>query len=131
MNSKKVGLSTLKKLRFQAMKVRDGEKCLRCGTTGGLSPSHVYPTGRYKNMEWIIDNVKPLCWACHIYWWHKNPIEASEWFKQRFPERYKRLKKISQQILPKPDLHKVKEEYELIISQNSKEPEDINQTETH
>jgi hypothetical protein len=24
----------------------------------------------------------------HLNWWHKNPLEATEWFKTRFPERY-------------------------------------------
>jgi hypothetical protein len=35
--------------------------------------------------------MKVLCYHCHINWWHKNIIEASDWFKKRFPERYKYL----------------------------------------
>jgi len=29
-----------------------------------------------------------LTYHNHINWWHKNPIEAAEWFKKKFPERY-------------------------------------------
>jgi 5-methylcytosine-specific restriction endonuclease McrA len=98
------------------MLARDGNKCLKCGTSNGLSPSHVYPTGRYRNMAWILDNIKPLCWACHRFWWHLNPTESGEWFKKKFPTRYRRLKKLSQQYLPKPDLLKIKAEYEKVIA---------------
>ena len=28
-----------------------------------------------------------MCYKCHMQWWHKNPLEASEWFKANFPAR--------------------------------------------
>ncbi len=43
-----------------------------------------------------MDNVKTLCYPCHINWWHKNPLEAAEWFEKTYPERAKRLKLMSQ-----------------------------------
>ena len=111
-----VSITALKKLRFQAMLVKDGNRCLKCGATGGLAPSHIFPQGRYRNMAWELDNVKPLCNACHMFWWHKHPTESGEWFRQKFPERYARLLKMSQEYCPKPDLIKVKSDYEAIIN---------------
>ena len=107
----------MKRLRAQACFTRDGHKCLKCGTTGGLSPSHIYPQGRYSKMKWEIDNVKTLCWACHLHFWHGNPLEAREWLHRTLPaERLDKIKKMSQDNnLPKPDLNKIKIIYEEII----------------
>ena len=30
-------------------------------------------------MQFNLDNVKVLCVGCHLFWWHKHPIEAREW----------------------------------------------------
>lgn len=107
---KKIPLSKLKKLRAEAVFKRDDYKCVRCGTTVGLSPSHVYPTGRYPRMAWMMTNILTLCWMkCHLNWWHKNPIEAHDWFKETFPDRYIELKEISKDTnLPKVEAEKVK-----------------------
>lgn len=43
--------------------------------------------------------MKLLCYYCHFFWWHKNPLEAKDWFVKKFPDRYKKLKKLSQQTL--------------------------------
>lgn len=44
-------------------------------------------------MEFDPENVKALCTSCHLYWWHKNPIEAHEWLKTVISkERYDRLR---------------------------------------
>lgn len=116
-----VSITELKRLRARACFLRDGQKCLKCGTAGGLSPSHIYPQGRYRNMAWEIDNVKTLCWPCHAFWWHKNPIEANEWIKKTLPaSRLSKLKKMSQGYCPKPNLLEVKVEYERLIAQYEK-----------
>ncbi|MDQ3816139.1 MAG: hypothetical protein M3362_00425 [Acidobacteriota bacterium] len=68
-------------------------------------------------MAWEIDNVKTLCWGCHKYWWHLNPLEAEEWYKATFPKaRRDKLKKMSQGYCPKPNLLEVKAEYERLIA---------------
>lgn len=41
--------------------------------------SHIYPKGTYRRIEFEPENILPLCYACHIHWWHKNPLEAREW----------------------------------------------------
>ena len=30
-------------------------------------------------MQFNLENVKALCVGCHLYWWHKHPIDAREW----------------------------------------------------
>jgi len=82
----------LKKLLHQLVVVRD-KKCLKCGANKILHASHIYPKGTYRHMEFEPDNLKALCFRCHLYWWHKNPIEAGEWFRKTYPAWYRRLKK--------------------------------------
>ena len=53
--------------------------CLKCGKSQILHASHIYPRGKYPKMQFMPENVKALCLGCHLYWWHKHPIEAKEW----------------------------------------------------
>ena len=77
----------------EACFARDGYKCIRCGKTERLAPSHIYPKGRYRKMRWILDNVLTMCFGCHIHFWHKNPIEAHEWLQTAIPkERLDKLR---------------------------------------
>ena len=59
--------------------IKRDKVCLRCGKTKYLQASHIYPKGKYRRLEFEIDNIKFLCNGCHIFWWHKNPIEAMKW----------------------------------------------------
>jgi len=55
-------------------------------------------------MEFEPDNIKALCFSCHLGWWHKNPIEASEWLKTVIPKsRLDRLKLMSNTYCGKQD----------------------------
>lgn len=82
----------LKKLLHQLVVVRD-KQCLKCGSKKILHASHIYPKGTYKNVEFDPDNIKALCFRCHLMWWHKNPVEAGEWFRKTYPKWYRKLKK--------------------------------------
>ena len=80
------------------MLIRD-KRCLRCGKESILHTSHIYPRGKYPRMQFLPDNVKLLCNGCHLYWWHKHPIEAKEWAEKTLGKRrLKKLKKISNTI---------------------------------
>ncbi|MDI6820951.1 MAG: hypothetical protein QMD65_02105 [Patescibacteria group bacterium] len=69
----------------------DGRKCW-----GYLSASHIYPEGTYKNIQFELLNMIGLCHWHHIYFWHKNPIEAGEWVKKYLgDEKYEALKQMS------------------------------------
>lgn len=38
-----------------------------------------------------LDNIIRLCFRCHFHWWHKNPLEAGDWFDEKWPGRKERL----------------------------------------
>ena len=45
-------------------------------------------------MQFDPNNVKTLCLGCHLYWWHKHPIEAKEWAEKTLGKaRLNKLKK--------------------------------------
>ena len=95
---------------------RDGEKCLRCGRQDKLQMSHIYPKGRYRSMEYMDLNIKFLCFPCHFFFWHRNPIEAHEWLNTVLSkERLDKLKLMANTYMGKFDwkLHKLYLENEL------------------
>lgn len=89
----------LDRLLREACFARDGHACIRCHKTSTLSPSHIYPKGTYRKMRWDLDNVKTLCYRCHLQFWHKDPLGAWEWVKEALPaSRLERLKLRSQVV---------------------------------
>ena len=83
----------LNKLVREYVILRD-KVCLRCGKSDRLHASHIYPKGKFRKMQFDVENVKALCVGCHLYWWHKHPIEAKEWAEVTLGKaRLKRLKK--------------------------------------
>lgn len=83
-----------KELRLQILE-RDNHRCQKCGVSDEekvLHLSHVYTKGAHPELRLDPDNVKMLCHKCHMYWWHREVTEASEWFAEKFPKRSKRLK---------------------------------------
>lgn len=106
-----------KLLREKCLK-RDGYKCLWCGRCQRLQMSHIYPRGRFPWMTFNLENVCTLCIGCHLFKWHRSPIEAYDWFIKAFPiDKIKRLRIQSQ--LPKskrPKFDYVKIEKELMVT---------------
>lgn len=82
---------------------RDGYRCVKCGTDKALTPSHIRPRGKCPRMTWMTKNVLTMCSACHLHWWHKDPIAALEWLKVRFPGLLEELL-MWERIAPKVDL---------------------------
>jgi|SRR6185312_10298482 len=86
---------------------RDGNKCVRCGQMSypghTLSPSHVYPKGKYPRLRFLSINILTMCYGCHIHWWHKHPIEAAEWFLKTYPDRAAQLR-LLKDTAPKVEL---------------------------
>tara|TARA_R110002167_G_scaffold117312_1_gene293210 strand:+ start:108 stop:467 length:360 start_codon:yes stop_codon:yes gene_type:complete len=88
----------LNKLVREFVLLRD-KCCLRCGKTTALQASHIYPKGKFPKMQFNTENVKILCLGCHLYWWHKHPIEAKEWAQKTLGGvRLNKLKKQSNTI---------------------------------
>ena len=102
----------LKKLVEKAkrcVKERDNWTCQRCGKVvegANCHASHILNVGAYKSLELDPSNMKVLCgMPCHLSWWHKNPLEAAEWFNKKFPDRFFYLKEIAKKKLKYLQLH--------------------------
>lgn len=78
--------SVLTTLMYECVTSKWGTMCIKCKRNKGQM-SHIYPKGKYRRLEFEPDNVLPLCYHCHIHWWHKNPIEAQEWLKTKVHPR--------------------------------------------
>ena len=72
-------------------RLRDNNACQYCGkyVTGSESqPSHVIPKGNgASRRRFDLLNIKTLCLAHHVPWWHNNPSESGPWFAEKFPAR--------------------------------------------
>lgn len=91
-------IGKLKKVLEDLMKTlakqRDGYICQKCGKrVEGINAhgSHVIPISASQFLRFDIQNLKCLCFHCHINWWHKHPLEAGRWFEEKFPDRYEYL----------------------------------------
>ena len=110
--------TNLNKLVREYVVLRD-KMCLRCGKKDNLHASHIYPKGKYRKMQFDVENVKALCLACHLYWWHKNPLEAASWLKKVISKaRLNRLKKQANAINKnKLDYNQLKSELKIKIGE--------------
>lgn len=78
----------------QIVSIRDNDECQKCGERvygSNRQRSHVIPVSAGNKLAFDPINLKVLCMYHHMHWWHKNPLEAREWFAEKFPERYKYL----------------------------------------
>ncbi|KKK89771.1 hypothetical protein LCGC14_2729740 [marine sediment metagenome] len=78
--------------------LRDHGQCQHCfKRVEGINAhtSHVLPKGTHGALRYLLLNLKLLCFYCHRNWWHYNPVEAGEWFRQAFPDRWEIIEKIS------------------------------------
>lgn len=76
------------------VKIRDKNTCQHCGKYvegSDCHGSHVIPVSQGNQFRFDPLNLKVLCYHCHLNWWHKNPIEATAWFREKFPDRYEYL----------------------------------------
>ena len=101
----------------EIIKIRDDNTCQHCGvhTVGrNCHVSHVKSKGKYGGLRWDLNNLKLLCYRCHIHWWHKEPTEVGDWFKSEYPKRWEYLKeKMNQTIkLKQHDLEEMLKDYE-------------------
>jgi len=73
---------------------RDNNLCQKCSKQvfgSNSHVSHVIPKSRGNFLRFNEQNLKLLCSGCHLQYWHLNPLEAGEWFANKFPKRYKYL----------------------------------------
>ena len=56
--------------------------CVRCGSQKGLAAHHCF--GRVnKSVRWDLDNLVTLCYPCHRYFAHGNPLGFATWLEGR------------------------------------------------
>jgi 5-methylcytosine-specific restriction endonuclease McrA len=94
-------------LRVKMME-RDGGVCQKCGKEvygSNCQMSHVYAKGSHKSMRWLLENVKTLCYYCHMHFWHSDVMVAREWFEAKFPDRHQYL------LCVKNNITKVNEDF--------------------
>ena len=75
-------------------KARDKYICQHCWKTAketAIHASHVINEAKDHRLASDPENIKALCYNCHINRRHKNPLEASERFNKKRPWRYERL----------------------------------------
>lgn len=82
-------IDRLDKVSRKLVYLRDDYTCQHCGKRNGsdYQASHVIPVSAGAKLRWDLQNMKVLCYHCHLNWWHKNPLESARWFEQKFPER--------------------------------------------
>lgn len=87
---------------------RDGFKCVRCGKS---NPQWAHVISRSRTfLRWLTENALSLCNGCHIFWWHKNPLEATAWFQAKYPDRYELLmSKLREATAEKLDVRRLRE----------------------
>ncbi len=85
------------KMAGLVVKLRDDYQCQHCGAMmrgKGAHTSHVLPKSTHGALRYVLENLKCLCYHCHMNWWHKNPMEAAKWFEKTFPERWEKISKM-------------------------------------
>ena len=100
---RKVTKLTLGKLKKDLLEIakagvraRDG-RCVAANADGRacwghLQASHIFPEGIYHSMKFDPENMVGMCTQHHIFWWHKNPLEADAWLRKFLgDEKYKYL----------------------------------------
>ena len=77
--------------------LRDHKQCQHCYKRvegANAHTSHILPKSTHGALKYVLLNLKLLCYHCHINWFHKNPVQAGEWVKETFPERWEIIEKM-------------------------------------
>lgn len=71
--------------------IRLRERCARCSKPE-VQAAHIFSRRNYST-RWNLDNGIPLCYACHIFWAHKEPVLFTDLAKEYLGEiRFTALK---------------------------------------
>lgn len=83
------------------VKIESNYTCDKCGVIGWITTiksnihgSHIINEAKDHRLSTNLLNIKCLCYNCHLNWWHKNPVEAWEWFKKKRPWRREQLQEL-------------------------------------
>ena len=76
MNKKQI--KELDKLWSKA--VRQVGHCEKCGGTYRLQAAHIL-SRRHHAVRWLLLNGICLCYRCHMFWAHKDPLDFVRWLE--------------------------------------------------
>lgn len=97
--------------------VRSRGVCDHCGRQGVTYDwSHVISRSN-KTLRWDIFNALCLCFQCHKFFWHEQPLLAAEWFRSKYPSRYEYLL-LAKNIIVKRTEEDYKNLYRAIINKD-------------
>ncbi len=87
----------LDEINLKIIRLMYNDHCAKCGkyTEGKNShPSHVVPKGNGASWRrFDLNKIFLCCMHDHINWWHKDPLEAGKWFRDKWPTRSEDLDK--------------------------------------
>lgn len=88
------------------------QTCRRCGGNGGLQAAHIFSRGNLTT-RWDKENGLGLCYACHIHWAHRKPVEFALWVidllgRKKFQELKKKSKTLYDSSNLKKDFEEIK-----------------------
>ena len=70
-----------------AVKARDGGVCQHCGSDRALNGAHIFGKKAHPAVRHDVENGVTLCWPCHRWWAHQEPVEFSEFVVGRLGRR--------------------------------------------
>ena len=78
--------------KLWAMVIKKPGYCLKCKKRPPnvqLHAAHIKPKGKFRNHHLRCDplNGIPLCYACHLHWAHKDPVDFVAWLEREIPGR--------------------------------------------
>jgi len=86
---RKSAIKKLDNLFSLVIRKRD-KRCQRCGKTENLQCAHIM-SRKNVSTRWNMLNAVTLCYACHFFWAHRNPIDFAEFIRERLGEKYDNL----------------------------------------
>ena len=95
-------IEAIDKVCRQICLIRDENTCQKCGCWiegKNAHMSHVKSKQLYGGIRHDLLNLKMLCMKDHLYWWHKEPLEAAAWFNEKFPARAEYLESVKNIIV--------------------------------
>jgi 5-methylcytosine-specific restriction endonuclease McrA len=83
-----------------AVRARDGNVCQKCGSGRALNGAHIFGKKAHPGVRHDVDNGIALCWPCHRWWAHQEPVEFAEFAleflgRRRFNALRKRANEVS------------------------------------
>ncbi len=82
--SRKTWTRILDGLWRDALRLRDHNRCRKCGATEHLQAAHIH-SRKFRSTRWWTENGVLLCAGCHM-WSHHNPTSFTRWLRGQIGE---------------------------------------------